>query len=376
MLHARAELGQQHRSSEVVAGVVHAAPPGLDASVEQRLAAECLVGVAPGVVVHGVHQLVLARDLQRVAELLDQLGVVLQAADHHEQAGSHRVHGRHAQRGSTLPVRLLVTAPPGGHAVGLHVEPDLVAQLGRDHGRLVLVPPRHERPVLEPLALGVLGGVPEAVPVADVAAPVGGGVVVVEDDPEVGVGQCLHDRVVHLERGLALELRVGSDPRLVRHLVVAHHLVRPRQPHRVEAGVGDLLGHVGQRATVQPSGHLVRRLGAVPVDRTDRELRAVLLDDAHAALDLGGAESTHRWEGRRRGRAGGERRLRWCGDVAVRADVEKAGPHHAHQRHDEERHHGHEAERSRESHCRAGQVMPLHEPDFFQMLIQSALYLL
>ena len=100
-------------------------------------------------------------------------------------------------------------------------------------------------PVGQPFSFWIVGVVPEAVAVFIVAAPVGAADVVVEDDHDVGLGEGFYDRVHHLHRVLAFELRVRFDGVVGDDGVVLEGFVGPGKADGVDADLLDLVDDGG-----------------------------------------------------------------------------------------------------------------------------------
>jgi len=147
--------------------------------------------------------------------------------------------------------------------------------------------------------------------------------VVVQDDHQPLAPQGVDDLVHHLDWRQPLELGVGGDRDRGHRGGGLDHLQRERQPHRVEAQPGDDPGDVVEVGELQPRGHIVQLLEAVPVHARQLDARALGVEDPAAlGVERDGGEQG---EGiREAGVAGGVGRAVAAG-IAVGVGVDRRG---------------------------------------------------
>mmetsp|Transcript_34491 Transcript_34491/g.102481 ORF Transcript_34491/g.102481 Transcript_34491/m.102481 type:complete len:429 (-) Transcript_34491:148-1434(-) len=179
------------------------------------------------------------------------------------------------------PVGLLVASAPG--QVRVLVVVDLVAQVdGHDH-RVVPVPLREEDEARDPVLLGVLRHVPQALVLAVVAAPPRLGVVVVHDDHQPLVSHCLDGTVEDLQESLAFQVRIRSDVLIFDRRVQRVPLGAIHHPHAVEAQLHDAVHDLVHLPDLQTAHSVRRGVGAVPADAGPLHSLPFLVDDVAAA---------------------------------------------------------------------------------------------
>src|SRR5689334_4520284 len=158
-----------------------------------------------------------------------------------------------------MPIETRIGAAP------LRAAAQFVAQIRGDYPALLFVATHDAAPIREPFFFGIFRVVPETIAIVIFAAPVGVAHVIVENDEDVSVSECVDYGVHNFKRVFPLELRVRFYRVVWDDGVPLERFIGPGQSHGVHANGMNLLNDGLERREIQPTGYEFLLIEAVPV---------------------------------------------------------------------------------------------------------------